>query len=255
MEGLEGYVNNINLEDLDNGYSVEVSTSVAYNQEKRFLKNLRRQLQSQRINQQTHRDFGLREYVVHGSKLMDQPPAVQGPFLFQPTPHELEDSDYSDAVDFYYTCIGQSDPNLAESGGLCVMVIIYQDGKLDICLDIQKVTAKWSGSNSSSRLVPSEPPALFVYETVKISQNLAHCQLSYSPQLLKDPTTPYVFYVSHQGGAHCVSIERWVRSLATTMAIGFENVGQTVVNLGRSETVKIATCDEKCVPHLCGYAR
>ena len=67
-------------------------------------------------------------------------PVKQGPFLLQPSPRELDDSEESIASDILYVRI-QGQGTDAELG--CI-ILAYSDGKVDICLDVEKVEAQWS---------------------------------------------------------------------------------------------------------------
>ena len=67
-------------------------------------------------------------------------PAKQGPFLLQPSPRELDDSGECVASDIVYVRM-QSNELEAELG--CI-ILAYTDGKVDVCLDVEKVEGQWS---------------------------------------------------------------------------------------------------------------
>jgi nucleoporin NUP82 len=69
----------------------------------------------------------------------------QGPFLLQPAPHSLEGSEGGDATDIAYISFGHDteDEGEGETERLGVIMIAYQDGKVDVCLDVEKVEAMW----------------------------------------------------------------------------------------------------------------
>jgi nucleoporin NUP82 len=73
------------------------------------------------------------------------PLARQGPFLFQPAPRDLGGiEEEADATDVIYLEVGaegrDDDPDSEKLGALA---IAYQDGRVDICLDTEKVEARW----------------------------------------------------------------------------------------------------------------
>jgi nucleoporin NUP82 len=75
------------------------------------------------------------------------PIARQGPFLLQPAPPELgsgDDDIENPAMDIVYLTIDEDDNGVeGDKEKLGVIGIVYQDGKVDICLDTDKVEAKW----------------------------------------------------------------------------------------------------------------
>ena len=66
----------------------------------------------------------------------------QGPFLLQPSPLIVEGSEGGDATDIIYTVLG-NDEEGGETEKLGIVMIAYQDGKVDVCLDVDKVEARW----------------------------------------------------------------------------------------------------------------
>lgn len=101
--------------------------------------------------------------------------ARQGPFLFQPEPHDLKGSPGGDAVDMVFLSVAsRAGPDTDEhSSALGVVLIVYQDGKVDICLDLEKTEAKWEHAyvrDGSLTSLPTDlaitdpeqrPPALY----------------------------------------------------------------------------------------------
>jgi len=73
------------------------------------------------------------------------PLAKQGPFLFQPAPLELGGmEEEAEATDIIYLEVGaEGRDDDAESEKLGAVLIAYQDGRVDICLDTEKVEAQW----------------------------------------------------------------------------------------------------------------
>ena len=72
-------------------------------------------------------------------------PLRQGPFLLQPSPLAVEGSEGGDATDIIYTVLGneEDDEYDGETEKLGIVMIAYQDGKVDVCLDVDKVEARW----------------------------------------------------------------------------------------------------------------
>lgn len=69
----------------------------------------------------------------------------QGPFLLQPSPRSLESSEGGDASDIVYLAFmrDDDDDDAGETERLGIVIVTYQDGKVDICLDVEKVEARW----------------------------------------------------------------------------------------------------------------
>ena len=71
----------------------------------------------------------------------------QGPFLLQPSPRSLEGSEGGDATDLMYLAFvrddDDDDADAGETERLGIVIVTYQDGKVDVCLDVEKVEARW----------------------------------------------------------------------------------------------------------------
>lgn len=74
---------------------------------------------------------------------MKHKPLRQGPFLLQPSPLTIESSEGGDATDIVYTVLGNEDDEGGGTENLGIVMIAYQDGKIDVCLDVDKVEARW----------------------------------------------------------------------------------------------------------------
>lgn len=108
-----------------------------------------------------------RSVLMHPPTTIKSSPARQGPFLLQPSPRTLEGSEGGDATDITYLAFGTDDEENEGEGGetehLGVVMIAFQDGKVDVCLDVEKVEARWEsrqvcftcvlGSNCSQWIV------------------------------------------------------------------------------------------------------
>lgn len=85
----------------------------------------------------------------------DRRPLVQGPFLFSPAPRELDDESDEGlgfrAADIFLVAgvqaTGQSDDvdGKTSAGGIGVLGIAFADGRLDVCLEVEKLEALWVG--------------------------------------------------------------------------------------------------------------
>jgi nucleoporin NUP82 len=109
--------------------------------------------------------------LVHAPVSLSFPPARQGPFLLQPAPKELGDGLASDII---YLDIEVSNDlsnsstdvkQNTDSAFIPVIAIAYSDGKVDVCLDVEKIEAKWTKAN----LVVSTPCLNYVHLTSLIT--------------------------------------------------------------------------------------
>ncbi|RHZ75765.1 hypothetical protein Glove_209g111 [Diversispora epigaea] len=138
-------------------------------------------------------------------------PKLQGPYLIQPEPVELS-THPTDASDIL--CLA-TEP-------LSVIVIAHNNGRVDICLEVDKVEALWQDS------VEIDHPILILYECIdlgftkdfviptswrseRITNSMNH------PSLLNDPVYPDIFYVYHFAGAHGIILKGWLNELGNAM--------------------------------------
>lgn len=138
-------------------------------------------------------------------------PTRQGPFLLQPAPAELNNGHESLACDLAY--ISYPAPG---TPGLGVFAVSYSDGKVDVCLAVNKVEARWGDAPHERE----ELPALAVYETIDLGlaeeDQEAVGDLSLEdnyPTFAKDPLYPDTLYVYHALGAHCLLMAKWLDDL------------------------------------------
>lgn len=101
---------------------------------------------------------------MHSPTSIRSPPAKQGPFLLQPEPRILEGSDGGDATDITYLAFGTEIDDGSEREGnptehLGIVTVAYQDGKVDLFLDVEKVEARWEVKNVCSNEMSSYPCA------------------------------------------------------------------------------------------------
>jgi nucleoporin NUP82 len=103
-------------------------------------------------------------------------PLRQGPFLLQPSPLTIEGSEGGDATDIIYTVLGNEEDEEydGETEKLGIVMIAYQDGKVDVCLDVDKVEARWEKKtvNSISNVCLSVPAEPSLQNSVMICQCL-----------------------------------------------------------------------------------
>ncbi|KIY49501.1 hypothetical protein FISHEDRAFT_65459 [Fistulina hepatica ATCC 64428] len=150
---------------------------------------------------------------VHPPKTVRQTPACQGPFLLQPSPRTLSDGEATDATDIIYLTFGSHDESDGDENGtehLGAVLIVYQDGKVDVCLDVEKVEARWDDSHRREGL---GSPMLAVYESIDLGltaylQGLSSTAALWDmlstnhPIFCQDPINPSVVYVAHTIGVH-----------------------------------------------------
>ena len=122
----------------------------------------------------------------------------QGPFRMQPAPAELENGHESLACDLAYV----------SADGLGVLAIAFSDGKVDLCLEVDKVDAVW-GADASS-------PTLAVYESIDLGLEADDLGDNY-PVFVRDPLYGDVLYVYHALGAHCLIMARWLDAVTASM--------------------------------------
>jgi nucleoporin NUP82 len=85
--------------------------------------------------------------LLHPPRTIKASPLRQGPFLLQPSPRSLEGSEGGDATDITYlsfpTTETDSEDETKAAEQLGVLVASYQDGRVDLFLDVEKVEARW----------------------------------------------------------------------------------------------------------------
>ena len=87
-----------------------------------------------------------RSVLIHPPSIIKAEPARQGPFLLQPSPRMLDGSEGGDATDITYRTFGLNHDEPDGEGDpmhLGAVLLAYQDGRVDVCLDVEKVEAKW----------------------------------------------------------------------------------------------------------------
>ncbi|CAE7085971.1 unnamed protein product [Rhizoctonia solani] len=177
--------------------------------------------------------------LVHAPVSLSFPPARQGPFLLQPAPKELGDGPASDMI---YLNIeipndsiinGSADAKTSVEGtSISVVAISYSDGKVDVCLDVEKIEAKWAKPNSVST-EDSGLPMLAVFESINLglfdppesttpSSSLALVRApapssspqSIPPTFILDPLRTDRVFVTHSRGVHRLDMRGWATKVA-----------------------------------------
>lgn len=117
------------------------SLSNLYEYQHKYVTSLIKQLPSGAAFPSTSQSF-----LLHPPNTIKTSPIRQGPFLLQPSPRNLDGSEGGDATDIVYLTFGTSsdeDDDEGETERLGVVLVAYRDGKVDVCLDVEKVEAKW----------------------------------------------------------------------------------------------------------------
>ncbi|CAE6397697.1 unnamed protein product [Rhizoctonia solani] len=176
--------------------------------------------------------------LVHAPVSLSFPPARQGPFLLQPAPKELGNGLASDIVYLDIEVPNDStsnDPIGAKSNTdgifIPVIAITYSDGKVDICLDVEKVEAKWTKANSTLK-EDSGLPMLAVFESINLglfdapksatpststSLALVHATAPSQhipPTFVLDPLRADQVFVTHERGVHRLDMRGWATRIA-----------------------------------------
>lgn len=118
--------------------------TAAYDYQYKYIQGLSKQLPPGTVYPTASRPT-----LVHPPTTIRHPPRIQGPFLLQPSPRHLEGSEGGDATDILYMKfdaeaeVGEEWEDEGETERLGLVLIAYQDGRVDVCLDVEKVEARW----------------------------------------------------------------------------------------------------------------
>ncbi|KAI6035259.1 hypothetical protein F5J12DRAFT_792150 [Pisolithus orientalis] len=167
-----------------------------------------------------------RPVPMHLPHTIKSEPLRQGPFLLQPSPRTLEGSEGGDATDIACLAFTSDDDegNEGETERLGIVMIAYQDGKVDVCLDVEKVEARWESKQESSR----ELPMFAVYESVDLGlismlgepsterSSLDLLQANH-PVLYGDPMHDDRVYVAHAFGVHALDFGELLQCLSAAL--------------------------------------
>ena len=132
---------------LQEGSSSAREFSVLYEYQHKYVTALVKQLPSEML-------FPTQSQTVpiHPPTTIRHKPLRQGPFLLQPSPLTIEGSEGGDATDIIYATLGNGEDEQCdgETEKLGIVMIAYQDGKVDVCLDVDKVEARWEKKTVNS---------------------------------------------------------------------------------------------------------
>lgn len=197
-------------EFLSQGASSGISVlSTLYDYQRKYVTTLLKQLPAGTVYPAISRSFSM-----HPPMTIKSQPMRQGPFLLQPSPRSLEDSEGGDATDIAYLAFirDDDDEDAGETERLGILIVTHQDGKVDVCLDVEKVEARWESKGDKSQ----DLPMLAVYEcidlglismlkqTSPLSSGTPALDLLQAnrPILLMDPIHDDTVYVYHAFGVH-----------------------------------------------------
>lgn len=135
-------------------------------------------------------------------------PELQGPFLFEPAPPELNIDDFPAGCDIFHL----------EAGPVGVIGIIYSHGKLDLCIEPEPITAKWVNKKGkkSEADKPDQLPVIAHFDTKDLQINAGNqSQYTNWPTFTKDPQSTQLWFVNHIGGVTIFSMKPWLSKLAS----------------------------------------
>ncbi|KAI0306969.1 hypothetical protein B0F90DRAFT_1807692 [Multifurca ochricompacta] len=195
------------------------SLSATYSHQHKYISALLKQLPPGTVFPAASRSVPL-----HPPTTMKTPPLRQGPFLLQPAPHSLSGSEGGDATDILYLTFDKDDDaeDAEEIERLGVVLVVAQDGKVDVCLDVDKVEARWENRQSPN----ADLPMLAVYETIDLGliDTLSTTQprtldllQGNSPIFLADPIHQDTVYVYHGFGVHAIHFHSLLRTLSSAL--------------------------------------
>ena len=95
-----------------------------------------------------------RPVPMHPPRSSKSPPVRQGPFLLQPSPRTIDGSEGGDATDIAYVAFGSDveEGVEGETERLGLVLATFQDGRVDVYLDVEKVEARWAHKEVGSVL-------------------------------------------------------------------------------------------------------
>jgi nucleoporin NUP82 len=202
-----------------NPSSESQSLSTTYSYQHKYISALIKQLPPGTVFPAASRSIPL-----HPPTTMKTPPLRQGPFLLQPAPLTLDGSEDGDATDILYLSFDNDDEtdDNGETERLGVVLVVTQDGKVDVCLDVDKVEARWETRQSPN----AELPMLAVYETIDLGL-IEALSTTHPPSLnlipgnypafLPDPIHGDTVYVYHGFGVHAIHLYKVLRALGDAL--------------------------------------
>ncbi|KAL6309749.1 hypothetical protein BKA93DRAFT_876721 [Sparassis latifolia] len=163
---------------------------------------------------------------MHPPTTIKNTPMRRGPFLLQPSPRNLVGSEGGNATDIVYVSFGvdPEDSNEGDMERLGIVLVSFQDGKVDVYLDVEKIEAQWDHKQSSS----ADLPMFAVYETIDLGLVSAISKAKSEPSLLDllqanhpviypDPIHEDSIYVYHAFGVHALQLKPLLKSLTVAL--------------------------------------
>ncbi|KAI0650605.1 hypothetical protein C8Q79DRAFT_1063880 [Trametes meyenii] len=166
---------------------------------------------------------------MHPPTTVKNTPSRQGPFLLQPSPRNLAGGEGGDATDIVYLSFGDdaAEESEGETERLGLVLVSFQDGKVDLYLDVEKVEARWDTKQQTSNGLPM----LATYESIDLgtvhalknastsqrSQSLLELVQGNHPVFLSDPIHDDTIYVYHAFGVHVLQLEPLLKGLAVAL--------------------------------------
>ena len=208
-----------------------------------------------------------RSVLMHPPSTIKSQPLRQGPFLLQPAPRIIEGSLGGDATDITYLAFGTDDDDPEDdekdTERLGIVLVAYQDGKVDLFLDVEKVEARWNIKQVRPISIPSDTcdltlvkfsgpdlPMLAVYETIDFGlvstlnylptipsnpTSLLDLLSNNHPTFLLDPLHDDTVYVYHDFGVHALDVAPVLQSL--TSALRTDDEDESVLKEGLQQSV------------------
>ncbi|KAL5530163.1 hypothetical protein ACEPAF_6420 [Sanghuangporus sanghuang] len=198
-----------------------------------------------------------RSVFIRTPKSFPGHPSRQGPFFLQPSPPELKESPGADATDIIYITLGsafagtddQEDATSLSSERLGVILVAFQDGKVDVYLDLEKVEAKWDTTIITASL--NSRPAITTYETIDLGLLSQLVSASKVPDTVlldliesnhvtfyPDPIYDDTIYAYHAFGAHALNFSATFQILASAMKEEDEKVLQDNIKQSTNNSVQ-----------------
>ncbi|KAF7301405.1 hypothetical protein MIND_00705700 [Mycena indigotica] len=199
----------------EHGSTSSRNLSVLYDYQRKYISALIKQLPPGTVFPATSRSVSMHPPTTLKAKV-----ARQGPFLLQPAPRSIAGSEGGDATDMIYLAFGsneqpEADSEGGETGHLGVVLVAYQDGKVDLCLDVEKVEARWD-TGSAKR--DAGLPMLAVYETIDLDlvtmlAGKLNLLQGNRAVFLADPLHDDTIYVYHAFGVHSLHLDQLLQTL------------------------------------------
>ncbi|KAI6034264.1 hypothetical protein BKA83DRAFT_4187528 [Pisolithus microcarpus] len=136
--------------------------------------------------------------------------------------------------------------NEGETERLGIVMIAYQDGKVDVCLDVEKVEARWESKQESSR----ELPMCAVYESIDLGlismlgessgeRSLLDLLQANHPLLYGDPMHDDRVYVTHAFGVHALDFGELLQCLSAALRTDDEEGSSLLQALEKSTATRV----------------